>query len=234
MYASGKMTDADLYVLAGINSGLRCDLKRLHGLDAEIERLLDEAKAFPGISSQASEVDWQSLSTELGAIRDHAESIDKAMEGNPEVQQKNWKAIQKHDRRVEATFLRLRDSAAATLPEDVRLRWKDLWRRILGRFEAIRARAMVAQAKSEMRTRYGAAKTDEISQQILSHMPEDADLAEASRYAAEYRKAFDEYEKNKEIVGGFLGVVRALLMMPDDDPDTVARRRIAGVTGLAI
>ncbi len=75
---------------------------------------------------------------------------------------------------------------------------------------------------------------DEISQEILSHMPEDANLAEATRYAEEYRKAFGEYQKNKEIVGGFLGVVRSLLMMPDEDPDTVARRRMAGVTGLAI
>lgn len=56
------MTDADLYVLTGINSGLRCDLKRLHELDTEIQRLLGEAEAFPGIiSSRASTADRQSL-----------------------------------------------------------------------------------------------------------------------------------------------------------------------------
>lgn len=150
-------------------------------------------------------------------------------------QQENWKTILEHDRRVEATLLRLKNSAAASLrEEDARLRWDDLWRQIFGRFEAIRARVAVAQAKNEMRTRYGEVNMDEISREILSHMPEDANLAEATRYAEEYRKAFGEYQKNKEIVGGFLGVVRSLLMMPDEDPDTVARRRMAGVTGLAI
>lgn len=229
------MTDTDLYLLAGINSGLRCDLKRLRELDTEVRRLLAEAKAFPDISFPASTAGWQSLATELNAIRHHAELIDKAVDDDSGQQQENWKTILEHDRRLEATLLRLKNSAAASLrEEDARLRWEDLWRQIFGRLEAIRTRAAVAQAKNEMRTRFGAAKTDEMSQAILSHMPEDANLAEATRYAAEYRKAFGEYQKNKEIVGGFLGVVRSLLMMPDEDPDTVARRRIAGVTGIAI
>lgn len=221
------MTDTDLYVLAGINSGLRSDLKRLHELDTEIQRLLDQAKAFPGTSSDASSADWQSLAADLGAIRYHAELIDNAVGGDAGEPQKNWKIIAEHDRRVEAEFLRLRDSAAASMPEDSQRRWKDLWRLVFVEFEAIRAHVVIAQAKTEMRARYGQAKIDELSREILSHMPEDANLAEATRYAAEYRKAFAEYEKKQESVDGFVGVVKALLLIQDEDPDIIARRRMA-------
>ncbi len=42
------IADIDLYLLAQINSGLRSDRQKLHELDASIQHLIGEAKAFPG------------------------------------------------------------------------------------------------------------------------------------------------------------------------------------------
>lgn len=223
------ITDTDLYVLAQINSGLRSDMQKLHELDASLQQLIDEAKAFPGAASHVACVDWKNLAASLGAIRHHAQLIDEALAHDSGDPRKNWNTILQHDSQVEAALLRLRDSVGATLPADRELHWRDLWRTIFLQLVTIRAHIAMAQARTEMRGHYGPAKADGMAQFIVSHLPENSNIAEATRYAEEYRKALNEYEKNKENVGGFFGIAKALLLIPDEAPDTVARRRMGNI-----
>jgi len=223
------ITDTDLYVLAQINSGLRSDMQKLHELDVSLERLIDEAKAFPGAASHVACVDWKNLAASLRVIRDHAQLIDESLASDSGDPRKNWKIIMQRDVQVESALMCLRDSAGATLPADRQQHWSDLWRTIFLQLATIHAHAAMAQARAEMRGHYGPAKTDGTAQYIVSHLPANSNIAEATRYADEYRKAFVEYEKNKEIAGGFFGIAKALLLIPDEAPDTVARRRMANM-----
>ncbi len=221
------ITDTDLYVLAQINSGLRSDMLQLHELDSSLQQLIDEAKSFPGAAGHFAGVDWENLTASLMAVRHHARLIDESLAKESGDTRRSWKAIVQYDAQVEAVLLRLRVSARATLPAEHQQHWGDLWRTIFLQLATIHAHVAMAQARVEMRGHYGAAKTDEMAQYIVKHLPANSNIAEAAQYADEYRKAFVEYQDNKEVVGGFMGIARALLLLPDEAPETVARRRMA-------
>ncbi len=220
------ITDTDLYLLAQINSGLRSDMQKLHELDASIQQLIDETKAFPGAASHVACVDGKTVAASLSAIRQHTQLIDESLASDSGDPRKNWKTIMQHGTQVEAALVRLRDSAGATLPADRRQHWNDLWRTIFLQLATIHAQAAMAQARAEMREHYGPAKADGMAQEVLRHLPKNSNLAEATRYAEEYRKAFVEYENNKESFDGFFGIVKALLLIQTETPDSVARRRM--------
>lgn len=223
------ITDTDLYVLAHVNSGFRSDVQKLHDLDASLERLIDEAKTFPGVSSPLASSDWQSLAAGLRAIRRHVQLIDEALVSGAANPREDWKSILQHDAQVEAALLRVRNSGGATLPPDRQEHWNDLWRTIFLQMATLRAHAAMAQARAEMREHYGQAKADQMAQEVLRHLPENSNIAEATHYADGYRQALTEYQDNKENLDGFFGIVRALLMISDEDPGAVARRRMANI-----
>jgi len=223
------ITDTDLYVLAQINSGLRSDMQQLQELDNSLQQLIDEAKAFPGVASHFAGVDWESLTTHLMEVRHHARLIDESLAKDSGDTRRSWKTIVLYDAQVEAVLLRLRNSAGETLPDEHHQHWGDLWRTIFLQLATIHAHVAMAQARVEMRGHYGAAKADEMAQYIVKHLPANSNIAEAAQFADEYRKALVEYQDNKEHVGGFMGIARALLLLPDEAPETVARRRMADI-----
>ncbi len=220
------ITDTDPYVLAQINSGLRSDMPQLQGLDS-LEHLIYQAKAFPGVAGHFAGIDWWDLTANLLAVRYHGRRINESLANHSGDMRRSWKAIVQYDTQIEVALLRLRDSVGATLPHEHQRHWGDLWRAILRQLATIRAHVAMAEARVEMRGHYGAAKAEEKARYSVKHLPANSNIAEAEQHADEYRKALVEYQKDEEHVGEFIGSVQALRQMPDEDPETVARRRMA-------
>lgn len=220
------ITDSDLYTLEQINTGLKTDLQHFHQVDETIRRLIDEASSFPGLPEDYAAEEWTQVASDLEIMADHIRQLDQALSTDTNNPTELWARIKEMDLRLESDFVRLRDVGAQMVAADWQQQWSDLWHTIFLNLAAIRAHAAILQARSEMRARYGKIKADGMAQEILSHLPAQAKIGEATRYADEYRKAFAEYQANQDRFGGFLDVVKALLMIPEEHPDTVARRRL--------
>lgn len=225
------ISDADLFVIAQINAGLRTDIDHLRKLDAQMKSLLNDARAIPGATSPAQVAEWDALMRDVETLHHHAEQIDKALldEAPATDLKEDWKIVKETDQRIERHFVRLRDAGLTMIAPDRRQHWSDLWRTVFLHLETVRAHAAVVEAKGEMRVRYGADKVDSIAQDILKHLPANADPGQTELYAEEYRKGIEEYLANKEHFGGFLDIVKSLLLIPQETPDQIARRRMSNM-----
>ncbi len=222
------ISDADLFIIAQINSGLRTNIAHLHDLDEQMTSLLRDARSFPNATSPARVTEWDELMSDVETLQRHARRIDETLLDKDSVAdpKDDWAVIEEAGQRIEHRLARLRDGGLASIAPERRHHWDDLWRTVFLHFETVRAYAAVVQAKGEMRARYGAGKMDGVEQDILKHLPTDIDLGHAERYAEEYRKGIEEHLFNKEHVGGFRDIVKALLMIPEETPDQIARRRM--------
>ena len=100
------------------------------------------------------------------------------------------------------------------------------WETILRLVTVIETTLIRVRDAAERRRHHGGAEADPIAQEALSHLPENVSLSAAIRYVEEFRKASVEYEQHKDNFDGFFGVVKALFLIPDAAPETLARQRM--------
>jgi hypothetical protein len=76
-----------------------------------------------------------------------------------------------------------------------------------------------------LRQKYGAQKTDALTKEIAERLPKNANIADADKYAAEYRKASQEFEQESERFGGVWDVLKALMLIqPRQAPQREPRK----------
>ena len=104
--------------------------------------------------------------------------------------------------------------------------WKLLWMTIDRDLATLRAHAVTTRFRLEMRKEYGEDKADALTREILDHLPPDATLQEAEKFAEEYRRAHEEFEKHVEHPT-IWDIIRGLFLLPDEITDDHLRKQRA-------
>jgi hypothetical protein len=75
----------------------------------------------------------------------------------------------------------------------------------------------------ELREKYGRQKADTLTREIAQRLPKDADVAEAKKYAAQYREAAADFAREKETFGGVWGILKSLMLIQPKQPEERVR-----------
>ena len=222
------------FILGQLNTGLRTEWSQIEGLEATLENLLHEAKSraetfIPADKRGAWDAAWTLVHRKLDAIRTHAAEARRRLEGGkPGSPLESWNQVNEHDRELDAALDSLRVMGREALPgrdlEPWYDGWKGLWVTVDDKLSQLRAHVIATRFRLQMRQDYGAEKADEVTRQILAHLPADASLADAERYAAEYRIAHHVVEEHREHPT-LRDIIRGLFLLPEDTPEDVLSRQ---------
>jgi hypothetical protein len=62
-----------------------------------------------------------------------------------------------------------------------------------------------------------------LTREIAQRLPKDADVAEAKKYAAQYREAAADFAREKETFGGVWGILKSLMLIQPKQPEERVR-----------
>lgn len=227
--------DQVLFALAKLNTALKSDLKELKRQANELKEEIGKAKSIPGIEDGMAD-DFTVLESSFEKLSAFGVQISQLVESettaSSEESQSLWREVARENESLDVAFEQVRARGADLVEESASEFWEGIWKSIYLRLTLVTSQVTLAQTRMEMRDKYGAQKMDRLSKEIAEYLPADANLANASTYASEYRKAYGEIEERKETVGGFFDIFKSLLMIQDDSPDEIATRRIAGREGI--
>ncbi|MEM9281514.1 MAG: hypothetical protein AAGA96_06805 [Verrucomicrobiota bacterium] len=222
--------DKVLFALAKLNTALESDLSDLKRQANELSEEIEKAKSIPGIGDQivdeftALESSFESLSAVGVQLSQLAESEGVASSSES---QSLWERVARENESLKISFEKVRAQGDEFVEGNASEFWDGIWKSIDLKLALVISHVTLAQTRMEMRDKYGTQKTDRLSKEIAEYMPANADLADATAYANEYRTAYKEIEERKETVGGFFDVFKSLLMIQDDSPDDMAAQRLA-------
>lgn len=229
--------DRTLFILGQFNTGLRTEWAQIGELEDSLEQRLREARvrATPHLQSHlhaAWDRDWEIAQGHLDAIRSSAAKARRLLDAG-ETAKALDSSLQliEHDRALDQLLEQLRTTGReAVLPlgdsDPWYDSWKLLWMAIDGDLAALRAHAVTTRFRLEMRKEYGEDKADALTREILEHLPPEATLQEAEKFAAEYRRAHEEFEKHAEHPT-IRDIIRGLLLLPDEITDDHLRKQRA-------
>jgi hypothetical protein len=86
-------------------------------------------------------------------------------------------------------------------------------------FATLNAHALTVRFQLELRQKYGRQKADALTKEIAKRFPKDANIADADKYAAEYRKA----EHEQKTFGGVWDFLKALMLIQPETPEERVR-----------
>lgn len=224
-----------MFILGQLNVGLRTELSQIDVLENSVEGLLVEAKERADVHIPADkrlewDVLWNDVEIKLDAMRSNGNEARKRFDaGDTAEALEPWRKITEQDREFDTLLDTLRRSGREALPgQDLDPwydSWKGLWVTIEDHLTTLRLHVVTTRFQLEMRKEYGSEKADEVTQQILEHLPENASLNDAEKFADEYRKAYHEFLNHREHPS-FWDIFRGLLLLPEDRPeDRLARNR---------
>lgn len=220
------------FILGQLNTGLRTEWSQIEGLEANLEKLLHEAKAradahIAAGNRPAWEAAWSAVHAKLSAIQTSAAEARRRLDSGKGGALEPWMNIMAHDRELDQLFDTLRIMGREALPgqelEPWYDGWKGLWVSIEENLSTLRAHIVATRFRIGMREQFGAEKADEVTRQILANLPADATLEEAERYASEYRVAHHEVVEHSEHPT-LRDIIRGLLLLPEDTPEERLRR----------
>jgi hypothetical protein len=232
-----KPEERATFILGQLNYGLRTQWSQIEEIEDSLELMLREAHAradshIPPVKRSTWDQTWNEVWQTLSAIREDAGQSWRLYEaGDSEQAPEPWKHISELDRKLDQLFDTLQAIGRESVPQGDLDPWYDSWKghwvNIDGRLASLRAHAIATRFQLEMRKEYGLDKADSVTRQILEHLPEDATLEDAEKYAAEYRKAYQEFEDHRDHPT-LRDIFRGLLLFPEDTPDDhlVRRRRV--------
>lgn len=220
-----KPDERSTFILGQLNAGLRTEWSQIEGLEASLEKLLRHAKEradthIPEAKRAEWTQTWHAVHGKLDTIkRSAAEARERFDAGGTAEALEPWNRISGHDRELDDLLDRLRVTGREALPgselEPWYDGWKGLWVMIEEELGTLRAHIIATRFRLEMRKEVGAGKADELTHQILAHLPADCSLEEAEKYAAEYRKAHHEVEEHREHPT-LRDIVRGLFLLPEE------------------
>jgi hypothetical protein len=218
------------YVLARVNAGLASEWSQIAELAASLEQMLKDAHALgqPHIPSEGRSA-WDEAWRDLRATFDTIRSLDAEAQkrftagdasSNP---LEPWCDILEHEDEFAASLDAIRTISEGRIPASTRSVWEDLCRAITGRVATLNAHALAVRFQLELRQKYGTQKADALTREIARRLPKDANIADAEKYAVEYRKAWQEFEHEKNTFGGVWDVLKALMLVQPKRPEDRVR-----------
>lgn len=220
-------------ILARVNAGLAKEWSQIGELVEALKRMLKEARAMGDPTSRASNVPDGNA---RGAIcRPRSRRTVRPMRRRKSVSRRRtrrpirWSRGRKcwpanpNSKRHGTKFARFDNQC---LPASQRAVWDDLCQSIEQRVTTIEAHALAIRFQLELRAKYDGEKATALTKDVAAHLPKGADNEDAKKYSAQYRKAWQDFEKEKETVSGPLDVLKALMMVPPKPPaERVANER---------
>ncbi|MEY4484202.1 MAG: hypothetical protein RL693_1654 [Verrucomicrobiota bacterium] len=221
------------FILGQLNVGLRSELSQIDELETSLEKLLEEAKTradahIPAEKRWEWDMSWDAADQRLETMRVNANEARRRLNnGDTSDAMEPWKNITEEDRELDLLLDTLRRTGREALPgQDLDPwydSWKGLWVTIEEHLTTLRLHVVTTHFQLEMRKKYGTEKADEVTQQILERLPENATIEDAEKFADEYRKAYLEFLNHREHPT-FWDIFRGLLLMPEETPED----RLAG------
>ena len=101
--------------------------------------------------------------------------------------------------------------------------WDDLCEKITHRIATLEAHVLAVRFQLELREKYGRQKADALTKEIAQRLPKDADIADAKKYAAHYREAAADFQREKETFGGVWEALKALMLIQPKHPEQRVR-----------
>lgn len=223
-----KPEERATFILGQFNAGLRTEWSQIEGLEASLEKLLHEAKSradahIPAASRGIWDLTWTAVQDKLDTIQACAAKARERFDAGATADAlEPWEQITAHDQELDHLLDTLRVTGREALPgqelEPWYDGWKGLWVTIEDQLGTLRAHIIATRFRLEMRKEYGTAKADEITRQILNHLPADASLEDAEKYAHEFRMAYHEAEEHGEHPT-LRDIIRGLFLLPEETPE---------------
>ena len=226
MNSSAGSESRAAYILAQLNAGLVTHWSQIVELDASLQHLLDDAHSLVQphvLAEQRSSWDeaWRGLRSTLGAIRSlDAEAQKRFTTGDKASDPlEPWSDIFEHERKFSDHLAVILDIARKSVPAKDRSTWRELCRSLELAIATLNAHVLTVRFQLELRQKYGRQKADAVTQEMLKRLPKPANIAEADKYDAEYRKAYHEFQHEKETFGGVWDVLKSLMLIQPKAPE---------------
>ena len=228
--AAGPSETRAAYVLARINAGLATQWSQIAELAAWLERMLVDARALaePHIPP-ARRADWDGAWGDLRETFITIRSLDAEAQKRFSADDPSshplepWSDALDHEQEFRDQLAATRSIGAAAVPASDRSTWEDLCAAIELRIATLNAHALAVRFQLELRQKYGTQKADALTKEIAGRLPKDANIADADKYAAEYRKAAQEFEREQTTFGGVWDFLKALMLIQPKTPEERVR-----------
>jgi hypothetical protein len=215
------------YVLSRINAGVTQEWSQIQGLRAALERMLKDAQTLgqphiPADQRSLWDQAWCDMWTSFGRVgASCVEAQRRFTSTDPRADPlEPWQDILSREDELsnELTQIRMIGAECILGPSD-RALWNDLYQTIERQVAMLNAYALAVRFQLELRGKYGSEKADALTKQIAMHLPKDSDLANAEKYAAEYRQAWRDFEREKYTYLGVADALKSLMLIQPKSPE---------------
>ena len=218
--------DRVAFILSRINAGLTQKWSQISELATTLERMLKDARTLgePHISAERREAwdkAWRDLRATFDAIRgSDAEAQQRFTSAKPSADPlEAWREVLSREDEFNDSLAEIQTIAADSIPETDRGIWKDFCKSLERQISMLEAHAVALRFQLELRAKYGREKADALTREIATRLPKDAAVTDAKKYAAEYRKAWDEFKHEQQTFGGVWDVLKALMLIQPKTPE---------------
>ena len=232
--------DETTHILARLEMGFRTDAAHLKELEKDLNVKLESARHFG--KTHGSEDDWKTswhqqwdnVEGLLCRIRVLVDKMDGSIESNDSDRLERalvtWEAIQSEDAHLVEALGAIRAQASG-LNAAARKDWNLLARTLESHLETIHACAQALRIKLELLKAHSKEEVALLLQDILSRLPQrtQADGMDAERQEQDYRRAATELKQERHKFGGFMDVVKGLLLWVETTEERVQTNRLLRV-----
>ena len=218
--------DRVAFILSRINAGLTQKWSQISELATTLERMLKDARTLgePHISAERREAwdkAWRDLRATFDAIRgSDAEAQQRFTSAKPSADPlEAWRDVLSREDEFNDSLAEIQTIAAESIPDTDRAIWKDFCKSLERQISMLEAHAVAVRFQLELRAKYGREKANALTREIATRLPKDVAIADAKKYAAEYRKAWDEFKHEQQTFGGVWDVLKALMLIQPKTPE---------------
>jgi len=222
--------DRVAFILARVNAGLAKEWSQIAELAASLERTLKDAHALGDrhISAERRALwdeAWRDLRASFDRIRaSDAEAQHCLASNEPSADPlEPWCDVLEREDEFNDLLGEIRRIGAESISAGDRAVWDDLCEKIIRRIATIEAHVLAVRFQLELREKYGRQKADALTKEIAQRLPKDANVAEAEKYAAQYRQAAADFQREKETFGGVWEALKALMLIQPKHPEDRVR-----------
>ena len=218
--------DRVAFILSRINAGLTQKWSQISELATTLERMLKDARTLgephiPAERREAWDKAWRDLRAPFGAIRaSDAEAQERFTSAKPSADPlEAWRDVLSREDEFNDSLGEIQTIAAESIPATDRAIWKDFCKSLERQISMLEAHAVAVRFQLELRAKYGREKANALTREIATRLPKDAAVTDAKKYAAEYRKAWDEFKQEQQTFGGVWDVLKALMLIQPKTPE---------------
>jgi hypothetical protein len=241
--AAEPLDERVAYVLSRINAGLTQEWSQIQGLRADLERILKDAQTLgqphiPADQRSLWDQAWSDMWTSFERVgASSVEAQRRFTSTDPSADPlEPWQDILSREDELsnELTKIHVMGAECIRGPSDRPL-WNDLYQTIERQVAMLNAYALAVRFQLELRGKYGSERADALTREIAMHLPKDSDLANAEKYAAEYRQAWRDFEREKYSYLGVADALKALMLIQPKSPEErVADKHLQRLPGPAV